>query len=53
MVLEAVGSREPLEVLGVHEPDQDAAAGLLGDKLLLQSDLLAPYSAEYLRQLLP
>lgn len=53
VVLEAFGSREPLEVMGVHELDQDAAAGLLGDKLLLQNDLLAPYSAEYLRQLLP
>ena len=53
VVLEAFGSREPLEVMGVHELDQDAAAGLLGDKLLLQSDLLSPYAAEYLRQLLP
>jgi hypothetical protein len=53
VVLEAFGSRKPLEVMGVHELDQDAAAGLLGDKYLLQSDLLAPYVAEYLGQLLP
>ncbi|PTL75294.1 hypothetical protein [Vitiosangium sp. GDMCC 1.1324] len=53
VVLEAFGSREPLEVMGVHELDRDSAAGLLGDPLLLQSDLLAPYAAEYLKQLLP
>ncbi|HEX8436524.1 hypothetical protein [Archangium sp.] len=53
VVLEAFGSRKPLEVMGVHELDQDAAAGLLGDKRLLQSDLLSPYVAEYLGQLLP
>jgi hypothetical protein len=51
VVLEAFGSRKPLEVMGIHELDQDIAAGLLGDRFLLQSDLLGPYAAEYLRQL--
>jgi len=52
IVLEAFGSRKPLEVMGIHELDQDIASGLLGDPLLLQSDLLGPYAAEHLRQLL-
>lgn len=53
VVVEAFGSREPLEVLGTHELDQDIGAGLFGDKLIMQSDLLAPYAAEYLDVLLP
>ncbi|MFY0566894.1 hypothetical protein ACN28E_24060 [Archangium lansingense] len=53
VVVEAFGSREPLEALATHELDQDAAAGLLGDKFRLQSDLLAPYATEYLDELLP
>jgi hypothetical protein len=51
VILEEFGSRKPLEVLGTHALDQDIASGLLGDPLLLQSDLLGPYAAEYLRQL--
>lgn len=53
VVVEAFGSRESLEVLGTHELDQDIGAGLFGDRFIMQSDLLAPYAAEYLDVLLP
>lgn len=53
VVLEAFGSREPLEALATHELDQDAAAWLFGDRFRLQSDLLAPYTTVYLDRLLP
>jgi hypothetical protein len=51
VVLEQFGSTKPLEVMGIHALDQDIAAGLLGDRFLLQSDLLGPYATEYLKQL--
>ena len=40
-------------MLGTHELDQDIGAGLLGDRRIMQSDLLAPYATEYLDVLLP